>query len=196
MTVEIKSSIPTTKSRVDDITRLLPEMNYRVTAEKLTDAGLLRRACEMTMRGGKSNASLQDIYRCEHSPIRTQMFWVEMVGIPTFVSVHLVRHKIGVEHFVMSNRDDRGGRTDVGRYSPVNHGMLVNAQALINMARSRLCFKAHQEAVWVMTMIKAAIADVDVDLAGYMVRNCEYRGRCVENVPCDQMRGRKVVMGD
>lgn len=41
-----------------------------------------------------------------HSPIRTLMFTVRM-EIPYYVSVHFVRHKVGVEHYVRSQRNDR-----------------------------------------------------------------------------------------
>ena len=42
----------------------------------------------------------------EHSPIRCLQFRIRLV-IPYWVSVHLVRHKLGVEHFVSTQRDDR-----------------------------------------------------------------------------------------
>lgn len=156
----------------------------QIVARKLTDVELMRRACEMTMRGQESKMTLGGMYRCEHSPMRTQLFWVEMIGVPTFVSVHFVRHKIGVEHFVMSNRDGRGGDEEVNRWTPVNHGMLLNAQALINMARKRLCRKSHESTRKVMGDIKIAIAKLDWDLARYMVPECIYRLGCHESNPC------------
>lgn len=168
---------------------MLPS-NCVVSVHKLTNETLAQKACEMTMRGKKSSIGLAKLYKCEHSPIRTQLFWVEMRNIPTFVSVHLVRHKIGVEHFVMSNRDDRGGSDEVTRLAPVNHGMLVNAQALINMARKRLCVQAHKETVEVMKAIRQGVEACDAALAKTMVPECEYRGMvCHELRPC----GRKDV---
>ena len=80
----------------------------RITVTKLTDKSLVDRACSFTAGSSVEVKSLYKMYKSEHSPIRTQMFWIEMEDIPTFVSVHLVRHKIGVEHFVKSNRLDRG----------------------------------------------------------------------------------------
>lgn len=156
----------------------------QILAEKLTDIDLMRRACEMTMRGVESKVTLDEIYKCEHSPMRTQLFWVEMIDVPTFVSVHFVRHKIGVEHFVMSNRDDRGGDEEVNRWTPVNHGMLLNAQALINMARKRLCRKSHDITRKVMIAIGNAITELDSDLGKYMVAECVYRRGCHESEPC------------
>lgn len=156
----------------------------QILVKKLTGVELMQRACEMTMRGQESEATLDGMYRCEHSPMRTQLFWVEMIGIPTFVSVHFVRHKIGVEHFVMSNRDDRGGDGEVNRWTLVNHGMLVNAQALVNMARKRLCRKSHSMTRTIMGYVWMAVGKVDPDLARYMVPECVYRGRCHELNPC------------
>jgi hypothetical protein len=157
----------------------------KILIQKLTDVELMRRACNMTMNGGKeSKATLKGMYNCEHSPMRTQLFWIEMIGIPTFVSTHFVRHKIGVEHFVKTNRDDRGGEKEVTRNTPVNHGMLVNAQTLVNMAKKRLCLKAHPDAIKVMRRIKSVMSDVDPDLALCLVPECEYRRGCHEPKTC------------
>jgi len=135
--------------------------------------------------------TLEKIYRCEHSPIRTQLFWIEMFGIPTFVSVHLVRHKIGVEHFVRSHRDDRGGNGTEDRNTPVDHAMLINAQALLNMARKRLCLKAHAQTWVVMQNIRSAVSGVDLSLALMMRRDCIYRNGCHEIKPCGWFEKRK-----
>ena len=154
-----------------------------ISITKLTDVNLLREACEMTMRGS-SKINLEQIYKCEHSPIRTQLFWVQMYAIPTFVSVHFVRHKVGVEHFVLTMREDRGGG-QASRWTPVNHGMLINAQALIQMARKRLCRQSHLMTQKVMEEIEKAMVHVDVDLANSLVPECEYRnGYCPELKPC------------
>lgn len=155
-----------------------------VTAVKLIGKEYLDKACSFTANK-EVHPNLYKMYRCEHSPIRTQMFWIEMLNIKTFISVHLVRHKHGVEHFVKSNRNDRTSYTgDLGRNQPLNHAMLINAQALINMARKRLCSNAHPETYVVMSMIKNAIRKVDLELAECMVPDCEYRNGCYELKSC------------
>jgi hypothetical protein len=162
----------------------LRKYNMQIIVKKITNSDLMRKACSYTINA-ESKMSLNTIYKCEHSPMRTQMFTVEMIDIPTFVSVHFVRHKHGVEHFVKSNREDRiGAIEDIGRMTPVNHLMLCNAQALINMARKRLCFKAHADTVAVMTKIKSEIVSVDSDLWNYMVPECVYRQGCNEIKTC------------
>ena len=156
----------------------------KINVEKLTDVSLVRRACEFTSRK-PSKITLDKIYQCEHSPLRTQMFWIEMRDIPTFVSVHLVRHKFGVEHFVESNRDDTKKDSGiVDRNTLVNHAMLINAQALINMARKRLCSKTHTSTLLVMAYICSEVQIVDKDLAEYLVPECVYRGGCNELKSC------------
>ena len=155
-----------------------------VIVKKLTDESLMRRACEMTMHGKESKMTLKDMYFCEHSPMRTQLFWIEMLGIPSFVSVHFRTHGTGIEHFVTSNREDRGGDEKVDRWTPVNHGMLINAQALVNLARKRLCRKAHAETQVVMHLLCARLYEIDSDLAIHLYPECVYRGGCFELKTC------------
>lgn len=160
-----------------------------ITVEKLTTVDLARRACQFTMHShADSMISLGKLYRCEHSPMRTQMFWIEMRWIPNFVSVHFVRHKIGVEHYVQTMRDDRGAGEVADRLTPTNHAMLANAAALVSMARKRLCRKAHIATLEVMETIWSRVADVDCNLADHMVPECVYRGNvCHELKPCGRL---------
>ena len=161
----------------------------RITASKITTPDLARLACQYTMHSHAASAiAMERLYAMEHSPIRTQIFAVEMVGIPNFVSVHFVRHKIGVEHYVQTMREDRGADTIADRLTPTNHLMIANAQALINMARKRLCYKASRETRETMEQIRTAIGGVDPNLGNVMVPECYYRGFiCHERTPCGQM---------
>lgn len=155
-----------------------------ITVTKITDKALLDLACSYTANKKVSVKNMQAFYLSEHSPIRTQLFLIEMQDIPTFVSVHLVRHNIGVLHFVKSNREDRNGEPNANRNTPVNHMMIANAQALINMARKRLCSKASVETQELMAVIVNKVYDVDKDLAHCMLTECEYRGGCTELTSC------------
>lgn len=86
---------------------------FTVSVTKLTDEELMRQACESTF-AGKSHVSLSSIYKSEHSPARTQMFWIELKNIPLFVSTHLIRHHVGSVPFQLTCRDDRkGGNPDL-----------------------------------------------------------------------------------
>lgn len=157
-----------------------------IKIEKQTDEKILRRACDMTRKPGMvpSQMTLEKIYQCEHSPARTQKFWIELNGIETFVSVHLVRHKFGVEHFVESNRDDRGGTGKEDRYTPVNHGMDINAQAVMAMSHKRLCYASHKRTVSAWMKLKKAMKKVDPALSAVMVPICVQYGYCPELREC------------
>ena len=161
-------------------------MNIEVT--KITNKALLDLACSYTVNKDVHVKDMKAFYMSEHSPIRTQLFLIEMKNIPTFVSVHFVRHNVGVIHFVKSNRIDRGGNDTVDRMSPVNHMMIANAQAVINMARKRLCSKASIETQEVMSIIANKIFDVDPELAHCLMPECEYRGGCTELNSCGYMK--------
>ena len=162
-----------------------------VTCLKMSNEDLLRMTCESTMNNPvESKMSLAGIYNCEHSPIRSQIFVIKMEGIPSFVSVHFVRHKIGVEHFVQTMREDRGATEVADRNTPVNHTMICNAQAVINMAKKRLCYKASDETREVFNLIVDAIALVDIELPKFLVPECIYRGGyCHEPRICGRVDG-------
>ena len=142
-----------------------------ITDAEMTD--MVQELCSTTMGGKVSKVTLDDIAYCEHSPLRFCEFAISMKDIPTFVSVHFVRHKVGVEHFVKSNRTDRGGTGEENRYTPVNHVMKANAQAIINMARKRLCAKASPETRQAMWQMRESAPEW---LKPYLVADCVYRG--------------------
>lgn len=79
-----------------------------IKVEKLTDLSLLQKANSFTT-GRDSKMDLAKAYKLGHSPIRTQLFWIEMRDIPLFVASHLVRSHVGIQCFQLSMRPDRGG---------------------------------------------------------------------------------------
>ena len=60
----------------------------------------------------------------------------------------------------------------------------ANAQALINVARFRLCFQASNETRSCMENLKENIHDELPEVADVMVPNCVYRGGCPEFTQC------------
>ena len=124
--------------------------------------------------------------RARHSPIRTLMFTIRM-EVPYWVSVHYVRHKVGVEHYVRSQRNDRQhdyDRNSAPQDMPVVHVMDVNADALITMMQKRLCGKAAVETRDVVSQIREA-----VDMACPEFQRADMLppclcGGCREFVPC------------
>lgn len=126
------------------------------------------------------------ILRAEHSPIRTLMFTIRM-DVPSYVSVHFCRHKYGVEHYVMSQRNDRQSnydRREARQDAPVVHIMDLNAQALMTMARRRLCGQADPETRRAMESIVGAVVVKCPEFAEVLVPMCEYQGKCPEFRPC------------
>jgi hypothetical protein len=122
----------------------------------------------------------------EHSPIRQLLFKWKWLEIPYFVSVHFVRHKFGIEHWVRTSRSDRTGinRNELPQGNPVEHECEANAQAIINISRKRLCFQASAETrnTWIKTLIE--LGNKEPELLNVTVPDCIYRGYCYEFKSC------------
>lgn len=127
------------------------------------------------------------ILKAEHSPIRLVEYDIYLYDIPSFVATHLVRHHVGCEKFVVTNREDRRGINPelVNRLTPVNMMMTCNAQALINISRERLCTKASKETREIWQAVKDAIAEIDPIMAKHMVKKCVRFGWCPEIKSCN-----------
>jgi len=122
----------------------------------------------------------------EHSPIRYLRFIIRM-EIPYCNSVHFVRHKLGVEHFVQSQRNDRQDnydRTKAPQDAPVSHMMVVNAQELMFMARKRLCGKADIDTQKIMRAIVREVLKTNPEFKDVLVPQCQYLHACPEFVSC------------
>lgn len=128
--------------------------------------------------------------KSEHSPIRTLTFIIKM-DIPYCNSVHFVRHKLGVEHFVQSQRNDRQDnydRTKAPQDAPVTHIMYVNAQELMFMARKRLCGKADATTQRIMRAIVKAVLETNPEFEDVLVPQCQYLHSCPEFAPCGRWK--------
>lgn len=122
----------------------------------------------------------------KHSPIRTLWFTIRMT-IPSYVSVHFVRHKIGCEHFVQSQRNDRQSNYDretAPQNAMVSHVIEVNAEQLMFMANRRLCGMADKTTRYVMTLICKAVEERNPEFKGHLKPMCELLHECPEFKPC------------
>lgn len=133
---------------------------------------------------------IKRLVESEHSPIRELWFGIKM-EIPYWVSVHFVRHHIGVNHYVQTQRDDRTNdsvsRSDKPQGEMVSHIMSINAQELINMAHKRLCLQASKETREVMQMIVKEVVTLAPYMKDVLVPLCKYRnGKCTEMFPCNK----------
>jgi hypothetical protein len=144
----------------------------------------MHKACSATI-GKEGKPSLLAMLHSEHSPIRSLLFEIE-VNIPTFISVHLVRHSsTGQLHYVQSMRDDRGGTGTEDRNTLVQHRMILNAQHIIDMSRKRLCNKSHKSTTKVWQNILKEIFKIMPEMKEVCKPQCEYRGNtCFELSSC------------
>lgn len=128
----------------------------------------------------------------EHSPIRLIEYDIVIKNIRQWVTTHLVRHKFGVEHFVHTQRVDRNNsiknRDELPQGSLNDLQESMNAQALINISRKRLCNMASPETREAWQRVKEQIATVDPETAACMVPECIYRGFCPEPHSCGYAR--------
>ena len=122
----------------------------------------------------------------EHSPIRLIEVKWRWEGIKSWISVHFARHWLGWDKWISTQRNDRTGvdRDKSPQDTPVNYDGKGNAQALINVARFRLCNSAHPETRAYMEDLKESIHEFEPELSDVMQRNCIYRGGCPEFNPC------------
>lgn len=133
-----------------------------------------------------SDAWKKQILLAEHSPIRKIKVSWKWCDLKSWVSVHFVRHKYGIEHFVRTQRTDRTGvdRDDLPQGALVEHECEANAQALINISRKRLCSQASPETRQAWKEVLAEVNQHDPVLASVCVKECVYRGFCPEMKSC------------
>ena len=126
------------------------------------------------------------ILLAEHSPIRKLMFNWKWEDLPYWVSVHFVRHKYGIEHFVSTQRTDRTGDDREGKRqdSPVVHECFANAAEVMFISRRRLCAQASPETRAAWKMVIDEIAGKEPEVAECCVPECVYRGFCPEFKSC------------
>ena len=122
----------------------------------------------------------------EHSPIRKIHLAWKWQGLKSWVSVHITRHKIGIDHFVSTQRTDRTGtnRDLEPQSSLVNHEVDANAQAVITISRKRLCTGASPETREAWKAFLTELKEIEPELARCCVPDCVYRGYCYEFIPC------------
>jgi hypothetical protein len=150
----------------------------------------LHRAAAMT--AGKSVVEMHKLdvagwtrwFKSEHSPVRVLQLEISATRVSERLIKHITRHKIGVEFFVSTRREDRCSTPNV----PYNFIMVCNPQALINMARKRLCRKAHKDILQFFIELKQTLEASDIPLfaalGACLVPDCQYRGQCNEFKSC------------
>lgn len=122
----------------------------------------------------------------EHSPIRRLKVNWKWFDLKYWVSVHFVRHKIGIEHWVSTQRTDRTNivRDELPQNSFVMHEAEADAQAIINISRKRLCNCASKETREAWQEVLNELKKYEPELVSVCVKECVYRGFCPEFISC------------
>lgn len=134
-----------------------------------------------------SSQFIHNLLISEHSPIRLITVRWRFENIKSWIATHFARHWLGWDKWISTQRTDRTGidRNKMPQDTPVNMDINANAQALINVARYRLCYQASPETRKYMESVKNAIAaEGQRELSDVMVPNCIYRGGCPEFKTC------------
>ena len=127
------------------------------------------------------------ILKARHSPIRELPFVFKIEGIPYWVAMHLVRHHVGCQPYVQTQRNDRQGkydRNEAPQGALVNMMWSMNAESLMNIANKRLCSKASFETRAVVDTMCFKVKQVCPEFADFLVPDCVYKGGCHEIRGC------------
>ena len=120
----------------------------------------------------------------EHSPFREVGFVIDISNLESWVATHIVRHHIGVEKYISTQRVDRKEsslkRADMPQGALVNMRISLNAQALINISKERLCHCASVETQMVWRAVVRGVGSIEPMIAQACVPKCIYRGFCPE----------------
>ena len=134
----------------------------------------------------------KDILMARHSPLRRLFFSFDLIGLPSYVSVHLVRH-VHAQPYVRSQRNDRQNeydRTKAPQDAPVNMIWDMTGEELVTIANKRLCNMADPFTQAIVRgccdLVKQACPEFEGELVPMCVRNggvCyEMNGGCKKGV--------------
>lgn len=145
---------------------------------------MLVKKCTLVTVGLKSNRPPDDewkkkILKARHSPIRELKFVFLLKDVPYWVAMHLVRHHIGCQPYVRTQRNDRQtdyDRTKAPQDAPVDMMWSMNADALMTIANKRLCTMAAKETREVVEAMCFLAIKSNPEFAGMLVPMCEYHG--------------------
>ena len=133
----------------------------------------------------------KSILKARHSPIRRLRFSFLLEDIPSWVSVHLVRH-IHAQPYVKSQRNDRQSKYDrrkAPQDAPVIMDWWISAEEIITVSHKRLCMQASEETREIIRILMAKIEEACPEFQGLLRPLCEYRnGMCSEFHPCGRAK--------
>lgn len=120
----------------------------------------------------------------EHSPVYGLSYTFEFIDIPYWIAMHFKTHHVGVHQITSTQRNDlqkEYDRKKAPQDSLVNHRIIANPIAIINMSRKRLCLTASAETRYCWNLFLDELRKVAPELAVLCVKPCVYRnGFCPE----------------
>lgn len=131
--------------------------------------------------------------RARHSPIRYLQFSFYLKDIPSWVSIHLVRH-VHAQPYVKSQRNDRQSdydRETAPQNTPVDMIWDMNAEEFLTICNKRLCSKASEKTRMVVELMRDLVAESNPEFVPFMVPNCQWLKGCPEFEPCGMFDNRK-----
>lgn len=125
--------------------------------------------------------------KARHSPIRFLEFSF-LIECPYWVANHIVRHHVGVQPYVRSQRNDRQDSYDRAKApqdAPVTMILDLNAEALLTMANKRLCRQASLETRALVSQMCQEVLDACPEFRHELVPMCIHQGGiCPEMDSC------------
>lgn len=127
---------------------------------------------------------IRKLIKSEHSPLRGRIYLVTM-KVPYFVAMHFRTHHVGIDHFISTSRTDRTGESErPPQTALVTYTAILNAQAILNTSRKRMCLKSSPETRKAWTDVVSELNKVDPLLAEECKPQCLHLGRCTEFKSC------------
>lgn len=172
------------------------EQNNPFKIKSITRIGTWNRALNMARRTvGKepiekdpSDKWKAQMLLAEHSPIRMVEYDTVWENIKQRITVHYVRHHAGIEKFVHTQRDDRNDKIinsdDLPQGALNDMALALNAQAIINISKVRLCNLASTDTRKCWQEFLNELEKIDPVLVSKCKTSCIYRGFCPEDKSC------------
>lgn len=128
------------------------------------------------------------LIRSRHSPLRMIQFLIESEA-QGFVVNHITRHTYQApQPYVATSRTDTLGTSERPPDTETKpYALYLNADALIEMAEYRLCYKASKETREQTLNILMEVYKSEPLLVEYCEPSCVKHGRCNEFKPCGYM---------
>ena len=132
---------------------------------------------------------------CRHSPIRRLRFSFTLYNLPYYISVHFVRHHVGIEKYVRSQGNDRQkeyDRTKAPQDAPVNMILDFNGESLLEFFNKRLCGACAPETIRVTELMRSLVRDECPEFCYFLEPMCFRNGGvCHEFKSCGNNRNYK-----